>query len=560
MDPQRNGRQAPVKAAGGDPRQHGRRRRRPRPAGPRPAPLDNDVVMTDAGQPPSPKRQATDARPAARSSSSSSSHMTTVSFASLPISSPSQQAISAMGFANLTQVQAQTLPRIMTGNDVLARAKTGTGKTVAFLLPCVEMLAKASPSGVSVPRQKVSVLVLSPTRELAQQIAAEAKALTQFHGFKVECVFGGSNVNREQARLRSPAGVDILVATPGRLLDHLKNSPGVANQLNALRVVVFDECDQLLDRGFQQDITKILGFLPPKHQRQTLLFSATVPDKIHSIVSLALRDGHDFIDTVGDEDTHTNLQVEQFSAVVPFDAQLAVLENVLRVHMKECPQDFKIIVFFPTARVVGFCAQLFTSIGLPVLEIHSRKSQAQRTKVSNQFREATRAIMFTSDVSARGVDYPDVTLIVQVGLTTREQYIHRVGRTARAGRQGKAVLLVCPFESAILKQLKDLPIQDISEVSAIARATMTPELRAAISGVPGNDAMVKAGSMAYQAFLGFYNSNTKMLGLSKEQLVSIANRFAGIIGLAEVPALSKKTIGMMGLKGTPGLVIDQHRQ
>lgn len=182
-----------------------------------------------------------------------------------------------------------------------------------------------------------------------------------------------------------------------------------------MKSFILDEADQLLECGFQPDVIRILGYLPSNDARQTLLFSATVPDSIRKVAHLAMRKNFSYIDTVGTEETHTNAQVNQAAAVVPLDNHLPALETILRQHISECI-DYKIIVFFPTARAVGFCAQLFLTAGFNVLEMHSRKSQAQRTNISQRFRDGSKIIMFTSDVSARGVDYPDVSLIIQVAL------------------------------------------------------------------------------------------------------------------------------------------------
>lgn len=482
--------------------------------------------------------------------STTRAHISNVTFAGLGLHPATQQAIASMGFTHLTQVQAETLPLILEGQDVLARARTGTGKTVAFLLPCIERMARVptAPGGID-------VLILSPTRELASQIAKEASTLCRYHGFRTEFVVGGSNMNSEKNRIMSNAKLNILVATPGRLKDHLTNTPGFVQKFARLQYLVLDEADQLLEQGFQPDIVRIIGMMPPKTTRQNLLFSATVPRSLHAIVHLAMRDTHKFVDTVGEEQTQTNAKVDQQLAVVPFENHLAVLEMLLRQHIADRPKDFKVIVFFSTARVVGFMANLYQQLGLPVLEMHSRKSQAQRTKISDKFRGGQALIMFTSDVSARGVDYPDVSLVIQVGLTTRDQYIHRAGRTARADQSGHAVLLLSPFERVLLPSLKDLPITDISETAAIRTCQPSPALTRNLQAVRSNDEMVKMGEQAYQAFLGFYNSNLRLLRWTPVQLVDMANFFARVIGLPGVPVLQKKTVGKMGLRGVPGLIV-----
>lgn len=466
-----------------------------------------------------------------------------------------------MGFSHLTQVQAATLPVILEGHDVLAKARTGTGKTIAFLLPCIEKLAQQP-----LASHGIDILVLSPTRELASQIAKEAEALSVYHGFRVDCFVGGTNMSSETRRLTQSSQqhgkLHILVATPGRLLDHLNTTADFPEKLQSLRFFILDEADQLLEQGFQPDIVRIIGKLGPKSTRQNLLFSATVPRSMHSIVHLAMKDGHKFVDTVGEEQTQTNAQVSQEIAVIPFENHLAALEQILCRHRSEQPDCFKAIVFFSTARVTGFTAAIFQRMGLPVLEIHSRKSQSQRTKTSDQFRISSRLILFTSDVSARGVDYPDVTLIVQVGLTTREQYIHRVGRTARAGQSGQALLMVSPFEHAALASaLCDLPITNItstieSALSLPQNHRTTTSLETVISSVQKDAELRKLAEQAYQALLGFYNTNLRLLRWSPAQVVDFANFYAvRVSGLSEVPFLERKTVGKMGLKGAPGLRI-----
>ena len=189
--------------------------------------------------------------------------------------------------------------------------------------------------------------------------------------------------------------------------------------------------------------------------------------------------------------------------------------------------------------------------------MHSRKSQAYRTKASAKFRDESNLVMFSSDVSARGMDYEGVSLVLQVGLTERAQYIHRLGRTARAGMEGQGILLICPFERCILGELKDLPINRMSteEVDALCATPMRQELHRVWSTVSKNQELRLAGEQAYQAFLGYYNSNTRRLGWNSTTLVSTANLYATYLGLTSQPVLLKRTVGKMGLKGVPGLLV-----
>lgn len=356
--------------------------------------------------------------------SKSSTFMTTSRFDALAISAESRRAIAeVMKYEFLTQVQASSMPEILKGIDCLAKAKTGTGKTLGFLIPAVEVLRRNTRVANSLP-----CLVLSPTRELAAQIAAEATNLLTFHrDMKVAVVVGGTNINADKRELSGR--VDILVATAGRLIDHLENTPKFASMCAGVKVLIMDEADQLLEMGFRPEIEKILRFMPDKMARQTLLFSATVPATVQEIARKALRQGFAFVDTVGAEAEQTHLHVRQNVVVADLDNLIAALIAIIA--QQSVSPDHKIIVFFTTARLTGYMSELFQHMGFPVLEIHSRKSQAVRTRTSDQFRDAHSAILFSSDVSARGMDYPDVTFVLQVGLTEREQYIHRLGRTVR---------------------------------------------------------------------------------------------------------------------------------
>ncbi|GAB4823172.1 hypothetical protein N2152v2_010218 [Parachlorella kessleri] len=472
-------------------------------------------------------------------------HLTDIAFSSLPLSSESQRALAeVLGFTHLTAVQHATLPAVLAGGDVMAKAKTGTGKTQAFLIPAVEQLIHSQPRPGN-----ISVLVLSPTRELASQvqldslshlIAKEAESLLTFHPYKAQVVYGGTNIKSELKRLQS-GRCDVLVATPGRLIDHLQNS-GLAPRLQSIRSLVLDEADQLLEMGFRPAIEKVLGFLP--RERQTMLFSATMPQAVQQVAGLALRTNYAFIDTVGEEEADTNIQVDQSFCIVPMEAQLAAVLAVLRQQAKV--PGHKVIAFFPTARLTQYMAELTNAAGIPALEIHSRKSQSAREKASAAFRSAHEAILFSSDVSARGVDYPDISLVLQVGLpSSREQYIHRLGRTARAGKRGQGLLMLAPYEKHFLRQLKDLPLEE-AQAPAVSAADQAA-LAAAVANVDP-----KTAEMAYAAWLGFYNS-AKGMGWDKPTLVQQANMFSGVLGLPEPPALLAKTIGMMGLRGVPGL-------
>ena len=478
-------------------------------------------------------------------------HITNQRFADLPISNLTKRAMSEVfKYECMTVVQAETIHGILKGADTLARAKTGTGKTLAFLIPAVELLTK-----FKLNANDISCLVLSPTRELAFQIQTEAESLTKFHSNMTSvAIVGGTTIGKDHRALKM--STQILVATPGRLLDHLQNF-GLAQRLQKMKILIFDECDQLLDQGFRPDLEKILKLLEPsKATRQTLLFSATMPASVSDIAALSMKKDYDYIDTVGEDEEHTHMHVQQDLLVTTQEQQIAAMEQILAEHTSQNP-NYKIIVFFTTARLTGFMADLFNSqsskLGYSVLEIHSRKSQSIRQKASDRFRSAKNAVLFSSDVSARGMDYPDVSFVLQVGLTERAQDIHRLGRTARAGKAGKGALLVADYEERWMRQqLNDLPLQS----APVPAGQGSGYLQDALAGVSRDKDLAASAEQAYRAWLGFYNGHTKKVNWSKDDLVHFANQWAKDVGLKEQPSLLKKTVGKMGLKGVRGLKVE----
>lgn len=452
-----------------------------------------------------------------------------------------------MNYDLMTNVQLESLPPALEGKDILAKAKTGTGKTLAFLIPLVERIAKLK-TAQKPAHNTILSLIISPTRELAQQIAEECRQLVTFHNLDILVVVGGTSVTKDLNQLKRKLP-HILIATPGRLIDHLQNQ-GLTESVQGLQALVLDEADQLLEMGFRPDIERILRQLPDPKSRQTLLFSATMPKDVRTIAKIAMRSDYLYLDTVGEEES-THQHVPQHYTVVQKGETIPELIKVLDEAIAARPNDYKIIVFFTTARLTSFFSTVFEQLGYAALEIHSRKSQAHRTRVSEQFRNGCRSVLFTSDVSARGMDYPDVTRVIQVGLpASKEQYIHRLGRTARAGKNGDGVLLLNDYEASFLKDLSDLPLQSRSGSRGSAAATKR------VSGVlAALDERVC--SLAYQSWLGFNNSHLKKFGWSKERLVSEANDWVNqVCGLQQPPLVSARAAAMMGLKGVPGLRIE----
>ncbi|KAL9681630.1 hypothetical protein QQ045_013416 [Rhodiola kirilowii] len=476
-------------------------------------------------------------------SNQSESYLSETRFDQCSVSPKSLKGVKDAGYEKMTIVQEATLPLILRGKDILAKARTGTGKTVAFLLPSIEVVVKSMTVSHDQNKPPILVLVICPTRELASQVAAEAHKLLKYHpSVGVQVVIGGTSLAMEQKRMRSNP-CQILVATPGRLRDHTENTPGFSSRLMGVKVLVLDEADHLLDMGFRKDIEKIIAKVPK--QRQTLLFSATVPNEVRQICHIALKNDHEYVNTVqeGSDETHT--QVQQMHLVAPLDKHFSMLYALLKEHIAE-DADYKVLVFCTTAMVTRLVADLLGKLRMNVREIHSRKPQSYRTRISDEFRKSKGLILVTSDVSARGVDYPDVSLVIQVGLPAdRQQYIHRLGRTGRKGKQGQGILILAPWEEFFLSSIKDLPMTKATSPS------VDPDTKKKVERALSQVEM-KNKEAAYQAWLGYYNS-MKSIGKNKHRLVELVNEFSRSMGLNTPPAIPKRVLGKMGLKDIPGL-------
>lgn len=300
------------------------------------------------------------------------------------------------GFQRMTKIQAATWNAAVAGKDVVGQARTGTGKTMAFLLPSVQRILRNPPKD-----NKVNLLIVSPTRELAKQIADQARIFERLQQpiIRSQVVFGGIPKARDVKRMEAEIP-NILVGTPGRLLDHLDSTilhgTHFRDYVDQVQTLVLDEMDRLLDMGFREDIREIVSLLPK--QRQILLFSATMPDNVKHMIEQIVRSDYTLVD---DPHTHTSQKIQQSYVVLPSDRLVIGVAQIILNFMK-APRH-KILVFFPTTSQVTYFSDLF-NIGFArrVLDIHSKKDQTTREITSEQFRYAEQAVMFTSDVSARG--------------------------------------------------------------------------------------------------------------------------------------------------------------
>ncbi|CEI87408.1 Putative Dead box ATP-dependent rna helicase [Rhizopus microsporus] len=357
-------------------------------------------------------------------------------FESLDCCERTKNAIKDLGFEKMTEVQARTIPPLMAGRDVLGAAKTGSGKTLAFLIPAVEILYRLKFK----PRNGTGAVIVSPTRELALQIFGVAKELLKYHQMTFGIVIGGANRKAEADKLVK--GVNLLVATPGRLLDHLQNTRGFVYK--NLKALIIDEADRILEIGFEDEMRQIVNILPS--ERQTMLFSATQTTKVQDLARISLKKGPLYINVHENRDTSTADGLEQGYVVCDSDRRFLLLFTFLRKNLKK-----KVIVFFSSCNSVKYHAELLNYIDVPVLALHQQK----RTNTFFEFCNAERGILLCTDVAARGLDIPAVDWIIQFDPPDDPRdYIHRVGRTARAGGQGKSLLFLLPSELGFLRYLK----------------------------------------------------------------------------------------------------------
>jgi ATP-dependent RNA helicase DDX18/HAS1 len=366
-------------------------------------------------------------------------------FSSLELSEPTNKALADMGFPTMTPVQAKAIPPLLAGKDVLGAARTGSGKTLAFLIPAVELLHRMKFK----PRNGTGIIIVSPTRELALQIFGVAKDLMAHHSQTFGIVIGGANRRAEAEKLEK--GVNLIVATPGRLLDHLENTKGFV--FRNLKALVIDEADRILEIGFEEEMKKIIRILP-NDGRQSMLFSATQTTKVQDLARISLRPGPLHVDVDKEEATSTVSTLSQGYVVCPSDRRFLLLFTFLKKNLKK-----KIIVFFSSCNSVKYHGELLNYIDVPVLDLHGKQKQQKRTNTFFEFINAESGILLCTDVAARGLDIPRVDWIVQFDPPDDPRdYIHRVGRTARAGKVGKSLMFLLESELGFLRYLKEAKV------------------------------------------------------------------------------------------------------
>ncbi|MBN8715625.1 MAG: DEAD/DEAH box helicase [Xanthomonadales bacterium] len=368
-----------------------------------------------------------------------------MSFESLGLAPALLRALAEQGYATPTPIQAQAIPLVLAGHDVLGGAQTGTGKTAAFGLPLLQTLAGLpKPEGLRRPR----VLVLTPTRELAVQITDNLRAYARHLRINVTALFGGVGMQPQVEAFRR--GVDVLVACPGRLIDHLERG---TCKLGDVRMLVLDEADRMLDMGFLPSIKRVMKHVPA--QRQTLLFSATFEPRIKALALEFMQDPQQV------QVAAQNTVVETISHHAhPVDAakKRELLIDILARRHRE-----QVLVFGKTKHGCNRLAEQLEKAGLPALAIHGNKSQAARQKALSEFKSGRVRILVATDVAARGLDIPQLPLVINHDLPmVAEDYVHRIGRTGRNGASGEAISLVSPDEANLLRQIQKLLGREIT--------------------------------------------------------------------------------------------------
>ena len=400
-----------------------------------------------------------------------------MSFASLNLSPELLRAVAEQGYTEATPIQAQAIPAILEGRDIMGCAQTGTGKTAGFTLPLLQLLAPQASTSTSPARHPVRALVLVPTRELAAQVEESVRTYGKYVPLRAAVVYGGIDIKPQIKALH--AGVEIVVATPGRLLDHLEQK---SINLSQVQILVLDEADRMLDMGFLPDIKRILSVLPP--QRQNLMFSATFSDDIKKLANQIMR--NPTLIEVARRNAPPEL-VTHSAYEIPAGHKHALLAHLIRT------RDMQQVLIFTRKKIdADRLSRQLQRDGLLATAIHSDRSQGERTIALDDFKTGKSKILVATEVAARGLDIDQLPFVINYELPhTPEDYLHRIGRTGRAGMTGEAISLVSPdemeylvnIEKLLKRSIPRLPAPDFGEqkrggrssTSVRTRPTGTPE-------------------------------------------------------------------------------------
>ncbi|QSZ28715.1 hypothetical protein DSL72_003217 [Monilinia vaccinii-corymbosi] len=441
-------------------------------------------------------------------------------FSDLPLSEPTSSGLEASHFKTLTDIQSKAVPLALKGKDILGAAKTGSGKTLAFIIPVLEKLYRQRWTELD----GLGALIISPTRELAIQIFEVLRKVGRHHTFSAGLIIGGRSLQEERERL---GRMNILVCTPGRMLQHMDQT--AAFDVDNLQMLVLDEADRIMDMGFQKSVDAILEHLP--RQRQTMLFSATQTKKVSDLGRLSLKEP-EYVAVHEAASSATPTTLQQHYCVVPLPEKLNTLFGFIRANLKA-----KIIVFMSSGKQVRFVYESLRHLqpGIPLLHLHGRQKQTARLDITSKFSSSKNSCIFATDVVARGLDFPAVDWVIQLDCPEdADTYIHRVGRTARYGKVGRAVLFMDPSEEeGMLKRLehKKVPIQKIN-----IRPNKTQDIKNQLQNMCFQDPELKY--LGQKAFVSY----AKSICLQKDKEIFNINKvdlegFASSMGLPGAPKI-----------------------
>ncbi|KAH8597074.1 P-loop containing nucleoside triphosphate hydrolase protein [Bisporella sp. PMI_857] len=497
-----------------------------------------------------------------------------------------ERIIGDMGLHTMTEVQSATINQALQGTDMIAQARTGTGKTLGFLIPTIQNILRKSPELATRQRytraraSDIRAIIISPTRELALQIAVEADKLCAATDLRVQVAVGGNN-KKEMLYKTQREGCHLLVATPGRLHD-LLSDPRSGIRADGLTTLVLDEADRLLEAGFQVELDKIDHYLPDRNivDRQTLLFSATVPREVIYMVRRTLKPNYETVETVHAGEPQTHERVPQRLVITPG------IENHMPTLVELCKREinlaataaangeehrpFKAIVYFNSTANVELATAIFENLKeststfgkhplapAEISEIHGQLTQNQRARVTERFRRAKTAILFSTDVTARGMDFPNVTHVIQMGLPPNpEQYVHRIGRTGRAGKEGTGYLIIPQADvregQRLLRHMDLVKDEDLITAKLdMTRDAQLPAHAAAILSQVGAATRMVDRPTKEAAYLASISSS-----INKKAIIGALNQWTRYGWGWEIPpALGHSLATKLGISRVPGINI-----
>lgn len=440
-------------------------------------------------------------------------------FQQVPLSDRTRRGLKKAGYVDMTDIQAKSLPLSLKGKDILGAARTGSGKTLAFLIPVLELLYRKRWG----PSDGLGALIISPTRELAIQIFEVLRKIGPYHTFSAGLVIGGKDLKQEKDRL---SRMNILVATPGRLLQHMDQTLGFDS--SNVQVLVLDEADRILDMGFSRTLNAIVENLPK--QRQTMLFSATQTKRVKDLARLSLKDPEYIAVNDSEGQGSTPVGLEQHYMLVDLEKKLDLLFSFIRTHT-----NCKALIFMSSCRQVQFVHETFCKLrpGVSLMALHGKQKQAKRLQIFTQFTRSPHALLFATDIAARGLDFPAVDWVIQLDAPEDvDTYIHRVGRTARYNAKGNSLLFVLPSEeTGVLESLatKNIPIGRIKP-----KESKTQSIQNQLQSFAFQEPQIK--HLAQKAFVSYVRS----IYLQKNKITFDVTalpleKFAAALGLPGAP-------------------------